>query len=109
MAKKMNKKEALNILRKMSACNDKEAEALDVAVKTIEESLLCRWHYIDANPEDLPEEGKEIVYIFSYPGKGNSRIRCTNTHIYTGPDFFEEHDGFRYLAWKYIEKSYYRK
>lgn len=102
----MRRTEAVNILKRMlkNSTNPKEIEALQLAIKDLDARYFYRWHDIRKNSEDLPEIGSEIVYMFSYTEYGQRRKKSTNTHVYTGPDFFEDYEDIRYIAWRYLER-----
>lgn len=102
----MRRTEASNILKRLlkKTTSKKEIEALELAIKDLEARYFYRWHDIRKNSDDLPEIGSEIVYMFSYTERGQKRKKTTNTHIYTGPGFFEDYDDIKFQAWKYLER-----
>lgn len=104
----MTKRETVNLLTAFIRSNpdidQKTLEAVTSAIDIINDSIYYRWHDIVRNGHDLPEEGSEIVYIFSYPGKCKNRKRSSNTGKYKDPSFFDEWHDMKVIAWKYLEK-----
>lgn len=74
----------------------------------LKEQDKYKWHDLRKNPEDLPEVGKAITYLFEVDyGCMVRRIYNSTTATYDGKYHFAKRkcngNTYTYIAWKYIE------
>lgn len=93
-------------------CNEEataqDAHRLATLRELIEKQEKYKWHDLRKNPEDLPEVGKAITYLFEVDyGCMVRRIYNSTTATYDGKYHFAKRkcngNTYTYIAWKYIE------
>lgn len=79
-------------------------EAYRVATEAIEKLIKYQWHDLRKNPEDLPEEGKDVITCYFYEKRHKFYYEVDT--LYWGQwkqsvDY--DMDYWKVIAWKYID------